>query len=171
MVFAQPKYAVGLLLGSNSFAPIGGYLDAGEDALTAAKRELREECGYVSDSWIPLNVGVADANRGCGIGHLFLAADARFEATTTSDDLEEQRPVWVTTAELEELLFSNAFKCHSWAATVALSLLQWRRFKQQKQTQTQTATATANATATATTTTTPAAPTAAAGMSTAAAKK
>ncbi len=105
LVFGQPKYAVGLLLHDNSYAPIGwclvlsfiitcnvtavdgvmhmcmagGYIDANEDPLTAAKRELLEECGYTSNRWIALSSGVADANRGCGVGHLFLAVDAVFE--------------------------------------------------------------------------------------------
>ncbi len=84
LVFEQTKYAVeGLAL-----APVGGYLEAGEQPLEAARRELLEEMGRVSDRWLPLGRYVVDGNRGCGVGHYFLATDARQvgepDATTSS---------------------------------------------------------------------------------------
>ena len=55
-------------------------LEAGEDPLVAAKREVLEECGYASADadWHYLGAGVPDANRGCGLGHMYLATNARF---------------------------------------------------------------------------------------------
>lgn len=38
----------------------GGLVDPGEEPLTAAKRELREETGYVSEQW--LHLGTTDPN-------------------------------------------------------------------------------------------------------------
>src|SRR5512139_3112346 len=42
LCFRQVKYAVA----GEALAPIGGYLEPGEEPLAAAKRELLEETGY-----------------------------------------------------------------------------------------------------------------------------
>jgi 8-oxo-dGTP pyrophosphatase MutT (NUDIX family) len=93
LLFAQTKYAIGVrFAGANTMAPIGGYIEvaaaAGQSAagsgeavavaLAAAQRELKEECGYAADGpdWVLLHSGVADANRGAGVGHLFVALNA-----------------------------------------------------------------------------------------------
>src|SRR5512132_1618558 len=86
LVFRQTKYAVeGTTLG-----PVGGYLDPGEDPLTAAARELLEETGYEAPEWTSLGRYVVDGNRGCGVGHFYLARGARKVAEPNADDLEEQ---------------------------------------------------------------------------------
>ncbi|MFN2166675.1 MAG: NUDIX hydrolase, partial [Anaerolineae bacterium] len=48
--FRQTKYAVN----GTSLAPVGGYLEPGEDPLAAAQRELREESGYAATDWVDL---------------------------------------------------------------------------------------------------------------------
>jgi len=55
LCFRQTKYAVD----GTSLAPVGGYLEPGEEPLTAARRELLEETGYQASEWIDL--GQADA--------------------------------------------------------------------------------------------------------------
>ena len=81
----------------------GGLLEPNEDALAAAKREVLEETGFVqmfllaaescalfdryeaADSdWHSLGACVADANRGCGIGHMFVAFNAKLKGKTES---------------------------------------------------------------------------------------
>jgi ADP-ribose pyrophosphatase len=124
LIFRQTKYAVGVLLGGITLATVGGYLEQNEDPLTAAKRELLEETGYESNHWVHLQTAVADANRGSGIGHLFLALDAVKSAQfAESDDLEECELLEFTTEELENALFNQQFKVFSWASTVSMSLL------------------------------------------------
>lgn len=85
-VFRQTKYSVDGV----SLAPVGGYLDPGEDPLTAAKRELLEETGYEASEWTHLGSYPVDGNRGVGTAHLYLAQGARKVAEIDSDDVEEQ---------------------------------------------------------------------------------
>src|SRR5262245_19168269 len=50
LCFRQTKYAVEGV----SLAPVGGYLEPGEDPLAAARRELLKETGYESPDWLSL---------------------------------------------------------------------------------------------------------------------
>ena len=63
LCFHQVKYAVE----GEALAPIGGYLEPGEEPLAAAKRELLEETGYEASEWIDSG----PLSRGCqsGRGH------------------------------------------------------------------------------------------------------
>lgn len=117
--FRQTKYAVdGVTL-----AVVGGYIDAGEDPLEAAKREVGEELGMASDHWTDLGCYPLDGNRGAGLAHLYLARGA-VEAgeLALSDDLEEQEVVLLNRAEIDSALANHDFKSISWATTVALGL-------------------------------------------------
>ncbi len=116
--FRQTKYAVD----GTSLAPVGGYLEPGEDPLAAAKRELLEETGYESPDWINLGSYVADGNRGAGTAHLFLARQAYRVAEIKADDLEEQQLLYLSRAEVESALTAGEFKVLAWAAVMALAL-------------------------------------------------
>ena len=82
--FRQTKYAVE----GTSLAPIGGYIEPGEDPLAAAKRELLEEAGCESPEWIALGSFAVDSNRGSGKAHLFFARQCRQVKTPVGGDLE-----------------------------------------------------------------------------------
>jgi ADP-ribose pyrophosphatase len=117
-VFRQTKYAVE----GTSLGPVGGYLEPGEDPLVAARRELLEETGHEADDWRALGSYVVDGNRGCGIGHLYLACGAHEVAEPGADDLEEQALLLLRRDEVERALLAGEFRVLSWAAVVALAL-------------------------------------------------
>lgn len=118
LFFRQTKYAVE----GTSLAPVGGYLEAGEEALAAARRELLEETGYDAEEWVALGRFAVDGNRGAGNAHLFLARNARPVAEPAADDLEEQQLLFLTRAETEAALASGEFKVLAWATVVAQAL-------------------------------------------------
>ncbi len=116
--FRQTKYAVSGV----SLAVTGGYLEPGEDALDAARRELLEETGYVAPEWINLGQYVVDGNRGAGTAHLFLARGAEWRQPIDADDLEEQELLLLTRTEMGAALRRGEFKVLPWATAVALAL-------------------------------------------------
>jgi ADP-ribose pyrophosphatase len=119
VLFRQEKYAVEGL----SLAPVGGYLEPGEDPLVAAQRELQEESGYIATDWESLGKYAVDGNRGAGVAHLFLARQARFVGKGKSDDLEAQELVLLSVDEVRRALHAGEFKVLAWATVMALALL------------------------------------------------
>lgn len=123
LCFRQIKYAVGSL----TLAPVGGYIEPGEEPLIAAQRELLEETGHEASDWTSLGHYVVDANRGAGTGHLYLARGARQVAEANADDLEEQQLLRLSPTEIEAALIANEFRVLPWATAAALALLHMRR--------------------------------------------
>lgn len=78
----------------------GGYLSPGEDALTAAKRELLEETGMVAAHWVDLGAYIVNANQGGSWSHMFHATECRQVADPVADDLEDTEILFLTRAEL-----------------------------------------------------------------------
>jgi len=116
--FRQVKYAIE----GWSLAPIGGYIERGEDPRLAAERELLEESGHLASEWIDLGHYPVDGNRGAGTAHLFLARGAYHAADVESDDLEEQELLFLSATEVRAALWAGQFKLLPWAAGVSLAL-------------------------------------------------
>jgi ADP-ribose pyrophosphatase len=125
LCFRQTKYAVDDI----TLAPVGGYLDPGEEPLVAAKRELREETGYAASDWLSLGSYAVDGNRGAGHAYLFLAQNARHVGEIEADDLEAQELLLLSRAEVAASLERGEFKVLAWAAAVALALRRLRGLK------------------------------------------
>ena len=121
LVFRQAKYAVH----GSTLAPVGGYIEKGEEPLVAAKRELMEETGYEAPHWESLGQFVVDGNRGNGVAYFFLARDAYPVAEPDADDLEEQEMLFLSRAEVEAAVARGAFKVLPWQTIMALALLRW----------------------------------------------
>lgn len=117
--FRQNKYAVD----GEALAPVGGYIEPGEDPLDAAQRETLEETGYEAPDWTPLGSYPVDGNRGAGTAHFFLAQNANKVTEPNADDLEEQILLLLTRDEIETAVREGAFKLVSWQAIMALALL------------------------------------------------
>ena len=90
----------------------GGRKDAAvaEEALFAAKRELKEETGYVSDEWahlitVPSNATIAD-----NYGHIFVARNCRREGAQDLDDTEFLHVKRLSAVEIEELIAKGKFQ-------------------------------------------------------------
>ncbi|MBN2048688.1 MAG: NUDIX hydrolase [Anaerolineaceae bacterium] len=118
LFFRQSKYAIDGL----SIAPVGGYIEPGEEPLAAAKRELMEETGYEAPDWQFLGTYAVDANRGSGNGNFFLARGAVKVAEADADDLEEQELILLTRAEMESALLEAKIKVLPWMAITGLAL-------------------------------------------------
>ena len=81
-----------------------------EDALAAAKRELKEETGYEADEWthlitIPSNATIAD-----NYAHVFLARNCRKVSGLRLDVTEDLEPVTVTKEEIETMISEGRFQ-------------------------------------------------------------
>ena len=116
--FRQTKYASNGI----TLAPVGGYLDPGEEPFACAKRELREELGYEAKEWIHLGTFPCDGNHGNGTAHLFLARGSHRVGEVIADDLEEQQIVTLSRNELMTALLNGEFKVLSWSTAVAMAL-------------------------------------------------
>ena len=78
----------------------GGAIGAGETPLEAARRELLEETGFVSDAWVSLGGFVTNANQRCNVAHLFVARACHQVGEPSAPDLEDPELVRIPLDEL-----------------------------------------------------------------------
>jgi ADP-ribose pyrophosphatase len=87
-----------------------GDFPSGEDALTAAKRELAEETGYESDEWshlltVPSNATIAD-----NYAYLFMAKNCRKVTNLSLDETEFLNVELHSADEIEAMISSGNFQ-------------------------------------------------------------
>ena len=88
----------------------GSGKSSAEDALEAAKRELKEESGYVSDEWkeliaIPSNATISD-----NTAHIFLARNCKKVSGQSLDEMEFLNVQLYSADEIEEMISTGGFK-------------------------------------------------------------
>jgi ADP-ribose pyrophosphatase len=98
-----------------------GYVEEGEDPLTSAKRELREETGHEAPEWSSLGRYVVDGNYGVATEHVYLARGARKVTQPASGDLEEMEIGLVPLRDVISLVLRGEVTQLSSAAALALA--------------------------------------------------
>lgn len=99
----------------------GGFVDPGEEAEEAGRRELMEETGYRAGALIPLGTYVDNGNqRGCK-GSYFLARDCEKVAEADPGDLEDMDVSFASPAELDAALGTPRFAITHMAAAWAFA--------------------------------------------------
>lgn len=91
-------------------AEVNAPSDLAEDALTTAKRELREETGYETDEWqhlltIPSNATIAD-----NYAYIFKATNCRKSSGQELDDFEFVDVIKHTEEEIGEMISKGEFQ-------------------------------------------------------------
>jgi ADP-ribose pyrophosphatase len=98
----QFRYAIG----RESVEVASGSLDAGEDPIAGAKRELREELGIQAGDWRALEtVDIDTSIVRCSV-HLFLARDLRF-TERDQDPTERIRPIKISLKEAIQMVMKG----------------------------------------------------------------
>lgn len=118
-VFRQGKYGIE----GESIAPVGGYIEPGEDPLNAAKRETYEETGCTASEWRYLGEYLVDPNRGMAKGYFYHARGAVQVTQPHADDLEEQQLFLASREMLVTALANGQVKIMAWTAMIAIALL------------------------------------------------
>lgn len=111
-------------LGAVDIQPAAGYLEAGEDPLSAAQREFQEETGCRAQHWHPLGSYILAGNRGAGRAHIFLATGCEVATQPESGDLEEQEVLWMPADQVRERLHAGSFKQLASVASLSLALME-----------------------------------------------
>lgn len=103
----------------------GGYIDKDENEYDAAKRELSEETGLVSDNIKKVAEYYVDLGNSDHISNIFIAYDCKYKADINLDIDEFVEPLEVTFEELEELIDNGTIKNSS-------TIIAFLKYKEQK---------------------------------------
>ncbi|HET9947157.1 MAG TPA: NUDIX hydrolase [Patescibacteria group bacterium] len=115
------------LLGKTSLEAMAGFVDEGESALHAAKRELSEETGIQADSWEELGTFELSASVFKGENHIFLARDL----TLGDSHQEEDEDITVVKMPIEKAV-QKVFTGEINVSSSVIGILLLERLKKEK---------------------------------------
>jgi ADP-ribose pyrophosphatase len=84
----------------------GGGVDADEDLVEGANRELAEEAGYRGANLVEIGTYISNRRRSTAIMHVFLATDLSV-AESEKDKGEEIESFWATETELDAMILKG----------------------------------------------------------------
>lgn len=113
------------MLKSQTLESMAGFIDPGEEALSAAKRELREETGITASIWEDLGTIALAGSVIAANNHLFVARDLTFG----EQDLQDEEDIEVVKLSLEKAVEKVITGEISHAASVIGILLLERKLK------------------------------------------
>jgi len=99
-----------------------GFIDKGEDALAAARRELAEETGFISDHMSRLATFIGNPTKATGIMYVFLAEHAIKSQETNFDDNEDIETIVCTPAEVVGMIMDGKISVTSSVAAAFMAL-------------------------------------------------
>jgi 8-oxo-dGTP pyrophosphatase MutT (NUDIX family) len=95
------------LVNSYQIEPPSGYIDTGETAFEAARRELKEETGYKANNIISLGSYTLDYTMFEQTGNLFVGYDLVNERKQELGMMEIIEPTILTIDEIKQFLFDG----------------------------------------------------------------
>jgi ADP-ribose pyrophosphatase len=87
----------------------GGILDKGEEPLTGALRELKEECGATGGEWSDIAAFYPNPARQTNRFHCFLGRGVEVNESTTFDENEELEMHLLAVTELDQAITDGTF--------------------------------------------------------------
>ncbi len=104
-----------------------GYLDADEEPLACARRELYEETGFQGGEWHHLGSPVIDGNRGTTQAHLFLALGVTGDGSQHLDPSEHIEVRLLSIEEVVQRAYAGEIRSLASVANIFLALEALRR--------------------------------------------
>jgi ADP-ribose diphosphatase len=102
---------------------VAGRIDGDEGPLAAARRELLEESGYVSQHWQRLGAYTVSATQGIATAHLFRASQAVAQQAPSSGDLEDATVELLTPDQLIAAMRRGEIVTGTHLAALAVAML------------------------------------------------